>query len=373
MQNKRRLILIILIALVLLCLVGVVTYNTFFRPGGGQPQIAQEQATPAPTEPPSAEEPTATPTQVVEPTQEPTAVPTLAAAGGANDNTSGGQPTDTPTTTPPTATPLPVTQIVETVVITEVGELLQNGGFERGFADNGVGTGWEAFSTDGAAVNFSAESAGVFIHGGQAAQRISIDKAFQPNQYGGIYQTVEVLPGEVYTLTVYGQIRSGFGNVDASSYGYRMQAALDQSGGANWQTITPTAWIELPWPEQALDEAAPAFSEFSTQFVAESEQLKLFVRAWNKWPDGNLGEYTLDDLSLVGPTAVRTETVVKTLTAPGAQATAPAGGEEMIDKPLPTTGYGDDTNLFADARFWGALLVLLLLTGGAFYRARWRW
>ena len=50
-----------------------------------------------------------------------------------------------------------------------------------------------------------------------------------------------------------------------------------------------------------------------------------------------------------------------------------APGEPMIDKPLPITGQGDDLSLWRDGRFWGGLLILLLLATGAVYRARWEY
>jgi hypothetical protein len=43
----------------------------------------------------------------------------------------------------------------------------------------------------------------------------------------------------------------------------------------------------------------------------------------------------------------------------------------MVDKGLPRTGAGDPTNLVHEGRFWGGLLILLLLAAGAVYRAKW--
>lgn len=367
LQERRRLILIGVIVLALLCLVGALAFNIFYRRGGGQPQVAKEKqptAAPIPTEEATtttvAQEPSPTPTLVIEeePTQEPTPTESI-------------PPTATPTQPPPTPTTAPIAPVVEMVEVTEIGQILKNGSFEQGFAENGVGLDWREFRTDAAAVNFSPESAKTFVESGDHAQRISIDKSYQPDQYGGIYQTVEVEAGKPYTLTLYGQIRSGFGSVESSSYGYRLQYALDESGGEDWRAISATNWIELPWPEQSLDIANPTFSEYSTMFTPEKDKVTLFIRAWNKWPNGALGEYTLDNLSIVGPVPGRTQLIAKTTGGQPAPAQTPGG--EMIDKPLPITGNGDDINLLTDPRFWGAALVLLLLTGGAFYRARWRW
>ncbi|RMF05360.1 MAG: hypothetical protein D6768_01290, partial [Chloroflexi bacterium] len=276
---------------------------------------------------------------------------------------------ETATATPtvlPSPTPLPTQPAAAAsgptyIEVNQTGELLQNGGFEEGFAGNGVGLGWQGFHTGDAQINFSAESAGPFVRSGSSAQRISIDQTWQPDQFGGIFQTVEVVPGEPYTVTVHGQIRSSFGSVEASSYGYRLQMALDDGGGQNWQAISSTGWIELPWPEQNLQGSEFTFSEHSIQFTPDTDSVTLFIRGWNKWPNGTLGEYTLDDVSMFGPQPGQVQLV---------EVPAPAGGQPMVDKPLPETGFGDDYHLAGDGRFWGAVLVLLMLAGGALLQAK---
>lgn len=341
MQNQRliRIILIVAVILVTVCMVGILIYRIFT----GGDQIAGPPPTPTPTESPEVvitPEPTATPTRVI--TEEPTSTPTVRPTA-----------TNTPTATvEPTATPAP------TVVVTGPGpveDLLKNGGFEDGFNEQGVGLNWNSFKNDGADVSFSNESAAPFIQAGAGAQRISIENAFQPNRYAGIYQTVAVAPGQNYTLTLYGQIRTYFAEAKASGYGYVVQYAIDQQGGEDWQSIPETDWIELPWGEQPFHTAQLQFSEYTTSLTAASGQMTIFVRAWNKWPDPKLSEYTFDSLSLVGP-------------APGRIVSAE---EKLVDHGLPTTGAGDSSGFISDGRFWVAVVVLLLLAGGAIYRGRW--
>jgi hypothetical protein len=45
----------------------------------------------------------------------------------------------------------------------------------------------------------------------------------------------------------------------------------------------------------------------------------------------------------------------------------------LVDGGLPTTGIGSTTAFMQDGRFWGGVVVLLLLGLGAIYRAKWRW
>ncbi|MCB9076967.1 MAG: hypothetical protein H6631_05220 [Anaerolineaceae bacterium] len=394
-QENRRVILIALLALVLLCLVGVLIYNVFFAAGGQNVAGEPPTATPVSTEEvevdtPTPENTTPTPTRVIssasdeesteeatmeptsEATTEPTAAPTPASAastaGGAG-STGGGASTST--------TPVEVEEEVE---VAQIEEVLKNGGFEEGFGDDGIGINWQGFSNNRGVVAFSAESAIPFVESGQSAQRISIDEGIEPDQYGGIYQQVTVTPGQVYTLTLNGQIRSGFGDIIASSYGYRLQYAIDYNGGQNWRALPSEEWVELPWDEQGFNADEFTFSEFSTQVTPTADTMTIFIRGWNKWPDQNLGEYTLDSLSLVGP-VTRTMTITRMETAAamtstgqgtGSSGAATGQSEELVDGALPVTGT-DDGPLMQDGRFWGAVLVLLLLVSGAVYRAKWSW
>jgi hypothetical protein len=390
-RENQRLVLIGLIVVVLLCLVGALIANRYY---GDQGQEVVQQTTATATEMPEEEptpepEPSATPTPVLEETPTETPEPTPTEAVADVEEADELQPESTPaeegadTGAEGAAEPESVTEVVvETIEVTTVDEILKNGSFEDGFAENGVAFNWQSFRTEEAAINFSAETSDPFLANGQFAQRISIDQAWQPDQYGGIYQTVELIAGETYTLTLQGQIRSGFGSVEASSYGYRIQYALDETGGQDWRAITTTDWIELPWPEQSLSAETVAFSDYSTQFTPGSETVTLFLRGWNKWANPGLAEYTLDALSITGPVSeLVTVTTVKAVTGTGETAaatpppsdTTPETEDELIDSPLPVTGVDGDRNLVEDPRFWGAIALLLLLLTGALYRTRWRW
>ncbi len=225
--------------------------------------------------------------------------------------------------------------------------LLRNGGFEWGFGDDGVAQAWQRFDNGSATFIFMAEPWDAAILDGDNAQRITITNATQPDRYAGIYQTVGVTPGEAYRLTLNGQVRSTFGDVADSQYGYRMQYAVDWSGGTDWQNIPADEWIELPWDEQFIDGENMFFLDYTTDLVPPTGKLTLFIRAWNKWPDKLEAQYTLDSLSLVGPQPM----------------------EEMFNQPLPTTGGSVQFTLPSDPRVWGSVALLLFLLGGAL----WRW
>jgi len=117
--------------------------------------------------------------------------------------------------------------------------LIVNGGFEEGFqGEFGVGYGWGAFSNGNAAIGWNADSWAPVVIAGSHAQLIEVKNAADADRYAGIYQTVAVVPGQQYKLTIKGLIRSEEGDVQKSNYGYRLQYGLDDAGGTAWSWST---------------------------------------------------------------------------------------------------------------------------------------
>ncbi len=393
-QHNRRPILLGLVVLVMLCMVGVLIFNVFFRGGSdvvdNPSPVATEEPTIEATEEIIVEEPTATPTLVIvedENNTEDTEEVTTETDSGTEDDTAevvaeteeDAEESDVEEASSPDSGAAMIneemTTSTETTIVISSEDLIANGDFSLGFDEStGVGSSWDSFKSSGGAVSFSAENNEPYVHSGTNAQRISIQNAFETDQVGGIYQTVDVVAGETYTLTIHGQVRSLYGDVDQSGYGYRVQYAVNQSGGQNWREFTSAEWTEIPWDEVQLGSSTAEFSEHSAPITAESDQITLFIRGWNKWADPKLAEYTLDSIGLVGP--AQSSVVVissegsETTTAADTSAASATSDDEMIDQPLPETGFGDDPNLVNDGRFWGALLVLILLAGGAVYKAK---
>jgi len=351
---NRRFLLIGVVALALICLVAILIYR-ILNPGGDDVAGGTPTSTPEPTEGPTViatieDEPTVTPTRVIseQPEEPSTDEPTMEATEAAT--AVAGTPG------PPTPFASPTGGADEGISLTAPmapANVLENGDFEKGVDEQGVALNWHSFTNGGAVVSYSAETSDPHVRSGTTAQRISIAQASQQSRYAGIYQPVEVKSGQPYTLTLHGQIRTGLGDIQASGYGYRMQYAIDYKGGVNWQAIPDEDWVELPWDEQGLDAADVEFLSYETAITPTSDELTLFIRGWNKWADPGLAEYTLDDLTLVG--------------RPAAPVMVTENGETLI----PETGAGDTLSLLADGRFWGAMLILLLLAGGAIYRGRW--
>jgi len=182
--------------------------------------------------------------------------------------------------------------------------LIVNGGFEEGFqGEFGVGYGWGAFSNGNAASGWNSDTWEKVVAAGKHAQLIEIKNATERDRYAGIYQTIAVVPGQQYKLTIKGMIRSEEGDINTSNYGYRLQYGVDYEGGATWELVSEKNWQEIPWDEQPLNEPANEvyrLDTFETTITAKSDKLTLFIRAWKKWQDNGVGLYDLDEISLVG-------------------------------------------------------------------------
>ncbi|MEM7034933.1 MAG: hypothetical protein AAF629_35665 [Chloroflexota bacterium] len=284
------------------------------------PVILNETATPLPTETPT---PTSIPTQI--------------------------QPSE-----PPTATPISF-RIIQANVF-------QAGDFEQDF--NIPTQPWQRFSNGGAIVTFANERWPEAIRTGESALRLSISDAQQPDRYAGIYQQIEVVPGQEYTLNLYGQIRSSFGAVSASQYGYRLYYALDWLGGTDWETIPDGDWLELPWDEQLIDDGQVQYLDYTTTVVPVTRRLTVFLRAHNKWALPYEAQFTFDDVSFIGPK------VIRVIAEPDI---SPAPIEELVDidpltdvdeigQVLPTTGKSyAHQNQMSDPRLWLSAITIILL------------
>jgi hypothetical protein len=281
------------------------------------PTAASEAA--PPTSPSQTQPPTPTATQVLAATTAPS----------------------TPQASAPDTAP-----VVEEVGEAVVGERVRNGDFEKGFKDQQVGLGWTPFNNGSAIFEFIDETWPPAILDGEHAQRIQVREASQPDRYAGIYQTVQVVPRQTYSLSLHGQIRTGQGDIQISQYGYRMQLGIDYQGGQDWTAIDD--WIELPWDEQRFDSEFLFFYDYETSIVPTGAYLTLYIRTWNKWPDPGRVEYTLDAISLMGP--IPSE-------------------EIAFDEPLPATGDAPP-DIDGWLRMVASILVLGLLVAGAIWQIR---
>jgi len=152
-----------------------------------------------------------------------------------------------------------------------VGNLLRNGNFEEGFQPNQLGKFWKGFHNGSADFSYHIDDWPLVVPEGEHAQLIEIKYAQLPDRYLGIYQTAHVIPGEDYTFSMQGLVRTNTGDVEKTSYGYRLQVGFDLDGAQDWEKVTE--WVELPWDEQLRVQDSFRFDEYSTTLTAKSPRI----------------------------------------------------------------------------------------------------
>ena len=183
------------------------------------------------------------------------------------------------------------------------GERLSNGSFEEGFDPNGVGANWVGFNNGGSAFyHFQDDTSPAFNFDGSHSQLIEISTmnyyVTEPERYAGIYQTVSVVAGASYTLTLHGELRVLPNDPDMNDWAYIVQWGIDPNGGTDWGKVT---WNDVPW-QNTYDWLKPGpLSDFTTTFVAPSNKITLFIRALKKFPTHTRDLFVnLDGIHLTG-------------------------------------------------------------------------
>lgn len=186
-------------------------------------------------------------------------------------------------------------------------ERLTNGSFEEGFSAaslGSVGIGWQPFfSGGGAQFGFYQDGWVPVVQEGASSQLITISTIGQTGEgaphCAGIYQTVAVVPGATYELSLHGMLRALDDDPDRETYGYRVQYGVDQTGGTSWESVSD--WADIPW-DRVFPRLAPGeFQSHSASIVTSGEKLTLFFRVLYKWGTSNREvDLNLDAVSLKG-------------------------------------------------------------------------
>jgi hypothetical protein len=179
------------------------------------------------------------------------------------------------------------------------------GNFEGGFGNDGVGLGWEGFDNCGeeekCTASFHDDTWTPVVYDGEHSQLIEINTfcrgASTPNRYAGIYRTLSVRPGWLWTFCMRGLLRSLPGDPDPASWGYTVQVGLDHRGGTDWSALSVEDWTDVPWDIVHPRTAPPGIDSdltpdekmdsFCMLVEGESDSLTIFIRLWKKWPTNN--------------------------------------------------------------------------------------
>ncbi len=122
----------------------------------------------------------------------------------------------------------------------------------------------------------------------------------------GVYQTVDVVPGQDYLFSISGTIQSMQGSPEGSDFSHKVELVFDHTGGDDWRAIPNEKWTRLPWSEYELefkvsgpeDPDIATIENYATVVRAQSNKMTIFIAAWRKWPDWRSVRYTLDCVSL---------------------------------------------------------------------------
>ncbi len=186
-------------------------------------------------------------------------------------------------------------------------ERLSNGSFEDGFRPTPLGevaAAWLWFHNGGAAnYEFYRDTWAPVVYDGGSSQLIEINTyglgGQDADRYAGIYQTVAVVPGEVYVLTVRGMLRALEDDPDRVGYNYRVQYGIDYDGGTDWRLVAD--WVEIPWNDVYPRLSPGPIHSYSASVKASSSRMTVYVRVWKKWPSSDrVVELNLDGVSLSG-------------------------------------------------------------------------
>jgi len=200
-------------------------------------------------------------------------------------------------------------------------ERIANGGFEEGFAPDGLAKGWARFDNGGAGVVYGwhDDAWAPVVYEGKYSQLIEINtlnfSQSQHDRYSGIYQTIAVAPGATYQFSLWGMLRVRGDDSDVAASGYRVHFGYDPTGGTDWTKVTN--WVDMNFEKITERKSPGAFQNFKTTLTATGNRLTVFIRAWKKWPSLNRElDFNVDAISLSGPAPADLASPQVTLQAP---------------------------------------------------------
>lgn len=187
---------------------------------------------------------------------------------------------------------------------------IKNGDFEQNPASN-VATYWQPYDNGQAHFGWYDEKWAEAVHSGYHSQLMEI---FQvdgnaPDRVIGIYQTVDVVPYMVYSLTLFAIMRTD-APIELRNKGqYGMDWGVDYSGQGKyhlvqtWTPMTLTEQLRIGSNTLSVDEPGHLFFELitGTIYAANSQKITLFIRGVKREPTGTEVNFNVDDVTLLGP------------------------------------------------------------------------
>jgi hypothetical protein len=187
---------------------------------------------------------------------------------------------------------------------------IQNGDFEQNPASS-IATYWQPYDNGQAHFGWYDEKWPEAVHSGKHSQlmEIFLVEGNAPDRVIGIYQTVNVVPNRVYSLTFFALMRTDAPIELRNKDQYGMDWGIDYSGQGKYHLVQ--TWLPMTMTEQlrigsnsvSNDEPGHLFYELitGTIYTANSSQLTLFIRGVKREPTGTEVNFNVDDVSLLGP------------------------------------------------------------------------
>jgi hypothetical protein len=246
--------------------------------------------------------------------------------------------------------------------------VIRNGDFEQN-PQADVADHWEPFDNGQAHYGWYMEQWPEAVHSGRSAQLMEIYEVYgyAPGRIMGIYQTVEVVPNSIYSLTIHALMRSDAPEPDRNKDDYAMRWGVDYGGSDKYFRVEN--WVTMPLTEQLrLGSAGPAaeaqhlfYERITGQiFTGDSRHITLFITGEKVTFSGTEVNFNVDDVSLIGPYPLPpTPTPVQVNDA--TQEVIPAAAVPN-QTPIPPAGENNMPN--AGARLPGDISIGVVGLGG---------
>ena len=252
--------------------------------------------------------------------------------------------------------------------------VIRNGDFEinpRG----SVAQEWEPFNNAGAIYGWYGEHWEQAVHSGRSSQLMEINlvEGYQPNRIIAVYQTVDVVPNAVYSLTIHALMRSDAPLEERNQGHFLMQWGIDYRATGKHNNVME--WVTMPLNEQprlgsynppSHDAAYLTFQQvFTAVHTMNSSRLTLFIRGIKVTPSANEVNYNVDDVSMVGPFFPSPES--QTGSRPAGVGTRPiaASTSPQTSNNLPNAGAILPANISIGILVLGSLVLIVLGAGAA--------
>ncbi len=143
---------------------------------------------------------------------------------------------------------------------------------------------------------------------------LHIQTSDEPDMRLGVYQTVNVVPGQDYLFSISGTIQTQSGaktlqpdneELPREAQNHTLEISFDQNGGTNWEAIPLEKRHIVEFDEHKLefkvsedDEDIAVVQDFQTVVRARSDKMTIFMTGWRKWSNWRTTRFIIDCVSL---------------------------------------------------------------------------